>query len=183
MNFCSLMDLVGFQAGLDRLIILLSRQKIPTVATKYYVDQIHEAVLEEIGEAKNDMEGRTITHVGTPTEATDAANKIYVDTAVAGAAAAASTVVTDNGFRRLRNLREPKLFLDATNKGYTDYGDDLLRQSINSVSTNISYLEDFIFSKGYIKKVTLNEYNKISKIYISSCARDSKQTNERSLPQ
>ena len=28
------------------------------VATKFYVDQIHEAVLEEMGEAKNDMEGQ-----------------------------------------------------------------------------------------------------------------------------
>ena len=110
-----------------------------------------------MGEAKNDMEGKKIICVGAPTETTDAANQIYVDTAVAGAAAAASTVVTDNGFRRLRNLREPKVFLDATNKGFTDSSDSLLQQSINSVSTNISYLEDFIFSKGYIKKVTLNE--------------------------
>ena len=97
------------------------------------------------------MEGQKIIHVGTPTEETDAANKIYVDRSLA------LMTITDNGFSRLRNLREPKVYLDAVNKGYTDSNDDLLRQSINSISTNINYLEDFIFSKGYIKKVTLNE--------------------------
>ena len=104
------------------------------------------------------MRGRKITHVGNPVVISDAANKFYVDASIIDALNEASLkFITDNRFHRLRNLKELKAFLDATNKIYTDSSDAHLRKSINSVSTNINYIEDFIFSKGYIKKVTLNE--------------------------
>ena len=99
------------------------------------------------------MEGRKITHVGNPVVISDAANKFYVDASIMDALNEASLkFITDNRFHRLRNLKEPKAFLDATNKIYTDSSDALLRQSINSNFAEHQLPRRFYFQQGLYQK-------------------------------
>ena len=103
------------------------------VSTKEYVDQIYATITEN----KNDMGGERISNVGNPTQPTDGANKQYID-------------------KRLRNLKEPIKLTDGANKGYIDNETNYLYREIEATNADIRYLQDFIFHKGYVQKLILN---------------------------
>ena len=103
------------------------------VSTKEYVDQIYATITEN----KNDMGGEKIINVGSPTQPTDGANKQYID-------------------KRLRNLKEPIKLTDGANKGYIDNETNYLYREIEATNADIRNLQDFIFHKGYVQKLPLN---------------------------
>ena len=63
---------------------------------------------------------------------------------------------SDMGNSRIRILKEPIKFSDASTKDYVDNGNRRLEQLVDSTNTIIKFLEGIVFDKRYIKKITLN---------------------------
>jgi hypothetical protein len=134
-------------------------------ATKLYVDNLDIADgdksstneiqnINQVLTQSNDAGGLKLTNLGTPTAATDAATKLYVDNLVAADGDKSSTNEIQNlsqvltqgnnaGGTTLTNIGTPTVNTDATTKQYVDAADAAL---LAKISTTYAFKTDFSYT-------------------------------------